>query len=180
MPRKCCRISALNPSEICGQRDAAGVGGKDGAGRAHLGHAAEQAALDLQVLGHRFDDPVAVAQLRQVVFEVARRDQGRGGGREERARLLLQGVLDAGQRGGVPVGLIGQNDIEQERRDAGVGEMGGNARPHGAGAQHGDAAKRLHRDVPRLEFNANGERARPDRVKFRTGSKRPGGYGPPG
>ena len=58
-----------------GQRNAAGVGGEDGARLAVLQHSLDQGALDFEVLGDGFDDPVAVPYLGEVVLEVAWGDQ---------------------------------------------------------------------------------------------------------
>ena len=52
-------------------RQSGGIGGDDGSGLAELGHAREQAALDLEIFGDHFDDPVGVFAARQVVFEIA-------------------------------------------------------------------------------------------------------------
>ena len=65
------------PAEVFGtalgdamQGEAAGVGADDGARAAHGFDAGEQRLLDLQPLGHRFDDPVGLAQPLEVVVEV--------------------------------------------------------------------------------------------------------------
>ena len=60
-----------------GHRQAAGVGGDDGAGLANGFDLAQQLALDLQVFDDGFDDPVDFGELRQIVFEVADGDQAR-------------------------------------------------------------------------------------------------------
>ena len=48
------------------------------------------------------------------------------------------------ERGGVAIRLVGKNDVEQERRDARVGEVGGDARAHGAGSEHGNTTNSSH------------------------------------
>ena len=57
------------------QGKAAGVGGDDGAGGADGLDLAQQSALELQVLHHGLDDPVAAGQQAKMVFEVSGDDQ---------------------------------------------------------------------------------------------------------
>src|SRR5205085_3987729 len=80
----------------------------------------------------------------EVVLEVAGRDQRSRVRGEEAAGLLLQGGVDPGQRGGIALRLVRENDIEQKRRNSGIGEVGGDARPHGSGAQDGNTAEWCH------------------------------------
>ena len=123
---------------------------------------AEQVALDLQILGDRFDDPVAAAKsprssskLPGVIRLAASREEGAG--------LLLRGGLDPLQSRRVAVRLIGQNDVEQERREAGIGEVGRDPRPHGSGAKNRHTAKWFHLKCfsPTGEFTANKKKAAP-------------------
>jgi len=74
----------------------------------------------------------------------AGRDQRFRGIGEEPGRPLLSGALNTGQRRGVPLGLIGKNNVEEIYRITGIGEMGRDSRPHGSGAQHRNTAKWLH------------------------------------
>ena len=55
--------------------------------------------------------------------------------------VRLIGVLQAGQRGGVAVGLPGRDDVQQFHRKSGIGKVGGDSRPHSPGAQDSDTAK---------------------------------------
>ena len=122
------------------QRDAAGIGGDDRARRAHGRHAAPQGALDLQILRDGFDDPVASADAAQVVLEIAGGDQRFGGVGEERDGPLLRSAFDSGQRRRIALGLVGQHDIQQVDREPGIGEVGGDARPHGPRSQNRNTA----------------------------------------
>ena len=81
------------------QRNAAGVGGDDGAGRAMRDHPVVERALDGEVFGDGFDDPVAVCDLREVVVEVAGGDEAGGFGNEERGRAAFERGFDAIARG---------------------------------------------------------------------------------
>ena len=57
----------------------AGVGSDDGVGAQMRRDFLEQRLLDGEVFGDGFDDPVAGAKQGKVVFEIARRDETRGG-----------------------------------------------------------------------------------------------------
>ena len=52
-----------------------------------------QVALDLQMLCYRFDDPVASADVAEIVLEIAGRNQAGRLRREKGARLLLHGGI---------------------------------------------------------------------------------------
>ena len=56
-------------------RQAAGICGNDAAGLAHRFNFPEQVALDFQIFGNSFDDPIGVSQQFQVILEVAEGDQ---------------------------------------------------------------------------------------------------------
>ena len=122
------------------QWNAAGVGGDNRAGRAQRRHAAPEGTLDLQILGHGFDDPFAAPDAAQIVLEIAGGDQGFGGVGEERHGPLLGGAFDSGQRRRIPLGLVGQHDIQQVHREPGVGKMGRDARTHGSRSQNRNTA----------------------------------------
>ncbi len=62
---------SLKPSAMACHGQSAGVGGDDGARLAHGLHLAQQRALELQVLHHGLDDPVALGQQVEMVVEVA-------------------------------------------------------------------------------------------------------------
>ena len=115
-----------------GERDAAGVGGEDGAGFSHSVNFAPQRPLGIQVFDDRLNDPVATGELIEIVLEITGFDQRGFFVGEEAAWTLFQGVLDALQCGRVAIRLTG--DIQQQRRDAGICEMRGDARAHGARA----------------------------------------------
>ena len=53
------------------QRNAAGIGGKNGIRFAHRIHFAPQLALELQILDHRFENPIALSHAVQVILEIA-------------------------------------------------------------------------------------------------------------
>ncbi len=79
MPKKCCVASPERPAATC-DGQAAGVGGEDGVGAAVLRDLFEQSALDVEVLGDGFDDPVAVGDQGEIVVEVADGEEARGVG----------------------------------------------------------------------------------------------------
>ena len=72
-----------------GQRNAAGVGGCNGAGRKMGRHLLPEISLDLDVFNNRFDNPITIRQACQVIFEVAERDDGPGVLRVEGGRPLF-------------------------------------------------------------------------------------------
>ena len=91
--------------------------------------ALEQRLLDVETFDDRFDDPVGGRDARKVLFEPAGADERRGVGREEWIGLELA-------RARQPVAGRVAGDVEQQHRHAGVGEMRGNLRAHGAGAEN--------------------------------------------
>jgi len=128
-----------------GERDAAGVGGDDGVFFARRFDFAPEVALQVEVLDDGFDDPVALADQVQVVFEVAGQDEGGPVGAEEAAGPLLERVVDAFERGRIAVGLAGNDDVEQDGGNAGISEVRGDARAHSARTEDRDATDSTHR-----------------------------------
>ncbi|MCY1293750.1 hypothetical protein D9M70_430180 [compost metagenome] len=122
-----------------------GVGGEDRAGLAHRVETLEHLALDVEILEHRLDRHIDVAQ-RGVVGDPF--EQGQATlhlGFAEAAALDAGGVGVAGalqgtvERGGV--------DLQQLHRHAGVGERQGDADAHGAAADHRGALDAAQRGV---------------------------------
>ena len=115
---------------------AAGIGGDDRSRLADLLDLAEQFALEVEIFDDRLDDPVNFGELLEVVFEVADRDQAierrlEEGGGLGLDRSFLTGGGETVARGTVGVG---RNDIKQVRGNTGVGQVRGDAGPHGARA----------------------------------------------
>ena len=131
---------------------AGGIRGDDRAGLANLRDAREQRALDFQIFGDDFDDPVRLGAKFQVIFEIAGDDAIFEAPREKCGRLGFDGggearandaVADFGTFQGQPAllllgGKLRRRDIQQRAPDAGVGDVRGNARAHGARAQDHD------------------------------------------
>ena len=109
------------------QWNAAGVGGEDRLRLPQRRDAPPQCAFDVQVLRHRFDDPLAIRNTPEIVFEIAWSDQRLGRFRHERHGPLLRGTLNAEQCGLIAFRLIWHDDIEQVHRKSGVCKMGGNS-----------------------------------------------------
>jgi hypothetical protein len=120
---------------------AAGVGGDDGAGLAELRKTREEFALDIEVFGDDFDDPIGFGDAGEVVFEIANGDFfGQRRGEKSGGAGLFCGFEasadDFVSIGGRGVRLeIGRNDIEKDAGQAGVGEMGGDTSTHGASSE---------------------------------------------
>src|SRR5262249_30171436 len=101
---------------------AAGVGANDGTGFAELRNAREEIALDFEIFGDDFDDPVGFSDAWEIIFKIADRDFF-GESRSEKggwARFLCgfeactDDLVAVGSRG---VGLeIGRNDVEKNAR----------------------------------------------------------------
>ena len=131
--------------------DAGGVGGDEGAGAADGFEAGEQGALDVEIFGDGFEDPVSFGAKGEVVGEVAGRDETRGFGREEGCGARFFRGVESGRDNATTdlwrieseVFLLflrreGRGSyVEQEARQAGVGEVRGDAGAHGTGAEHG-------------------------------------------
>ena len=104
----------------------------------------ENLAFDVESFHDDFHDPVALAQLLSVVFVVAGGDeleeilavqQGRSrlaDGRQtgQRKSISNRGIVEGPARRLLLRGQLGGGDIEEIGRDAGIGEVGGNALSH--------------------------------------------------
>ena len=124
-------------------RKAARVGGDDGAGLAELRDARKEFALDFEIFGDDFDDPIGFGDAREVIFEIADVDFFGERGREKRGGAGFFCGVDASADDLVAVcawGVgpeVGRNDVEENAWEAGVGEMRGDASAHGASAEDG-------------------------------------------
>ena len=98
---------------------AAGVAGDDRVGAAMLLHLVEQRALDLEVLGDDFDDPVAVGDQGEVVVEVADGDEARAVGRVEGRGLGFLEAIERGEDDLVALRLRRMASVRAERCPAG-------------------------------------------------------------
>jgi hypothetical protein len=117
------------------ERDAGCVRRDDRAGAEMRLDAVEQRPLGLDLLDDGLDDPVARRERCHVRVEPAHGDEPRGVGREERVGLEALGAFQAG-------GGRGAVEVEQQHRDAGVGQVGGNLCAHGAGTEDRGASNR--------------------------------------
>ena len=133
-------------------REAGSVCADDRAGAAVSGDFLQQAALDGEILGHGFDDPIGLGAPGKVVFEIAdgdavgRRGSEKGGG----SRLLCgfeTGANDTiadttvGERQSAGILLCGElrgRYVEEPAVESSIGKMGGNAGTHGSGAKDGN------------------------------------------
>ena len=168
-------------------------------GRRCAGDRLQQAALDFEIFGDGFDDPIGLGAPGEIVVEIADGDAGGGGGREEGGGARLEGGFEAGANDAIAdarvgereaAGLflgseLGRDDVEQPAGDAGVGQMSGDAGAHGAGAEDGDTfdLRAGFHDVGRqlLRIQAPGRLARDGRSEcYRTdkGGQPPGATHP--
>ena len=121
-----------------GDRNAGRVRADDRPGPALLVDPREQLLLDVEPLDDRFHDPVGLGDAIEIGVEAAGGDELVGVGRELRIGLQLARLLES-----LPREVGGQ--VEQQRRDAGVGAVQRDLRAHRAGAEHGDRVDRDHR-----------------------------------
>ena len=135
-------------------REAAGVGGDDGAGLAELGDARKELALDFEIFRDDFDDPIGFGNAREIIFEIADGDFFGERGREKGGRAGFFCGVEASADDFVAVGArgvgleVGRNDVEEDAREAGVGEMGCDACAHGASAEDGCFLDRTSHEGP--------------------------------
>jgi hypothetical protein len=122
------------------QGDGGGVGADRAARPAHCFQLAVQRLLDVGAFQHRFDNPVAIGQFAQIVFQVAGFDQLRRAVVHESRRFALAHAGDGALGQGVAVVRASRNDIQQHHGHAGIRHLGGDAGAHGAGADDSDAA----------------------------------------
>ena len=141
-----------HPFRDAAHGQAGGIRGDDRAGLANLRDAREQRALDFEIFGDDFDDPVGLGAKFQIVFKIAGDDAIFEAAREKCGGLGLDGggkarandaVANIGICQGQPAllllgGQLGRRDIQQRAPDAGIGDVRGNARAHGARAQNHD------------------------------------------
>ena len=99
-------------------------------------NAIQQRSLDLKILSDCLDDPVALLQLRQVVFKIAGSDHRRQRRFIKRRRLGLRQPRERRFRQPIARSLTRRNHIKQKRRNASVGQVRRNARAHGSRAQN--------------------------------------------
>ena len=106
-------------------------------------------ALDVEILDHGFDDPVAFGELFKIVLEVPNGHEPRQGRLHEGGGLGFLGSIESGGGDLVPrwgVG-VGRNDIEEITGNTGVGKMCGDAGAHGSGAEDGNFINALHHEA---------------------------------
>ena len=132
-------------------RQAGSIRGDDCAGLAHRFDAREEFALDLQVLGDRFDDPIHFAAPIEIVFEISERDQARRIGSKKCRGTRFLGRFEPGQHDAIAhrrafqrqpfavfLGVqLGRDHIQQVARNSGIRQMRGDARAHGSRAENG-------------------------------------------
>jgi hypothetical protein len=108
----------------------------------------EQRPLDVQPLDDRLDDPVRLGDAWQTSVEAGGGDQRPGVRRKEGIRLERSCALQSLRRGF-------RRDVQQQGRNARVGEMGGDLRPHDTRTKyrdrpdHGSSLSALPRVGPR-------------------------------
>ena len=131
---------------------AGSIRGDDRAGLANLRDAREQRALDFEIFGDDFDDPVRLGAKFQVILEIAGDDAILEAAREKCGGPGLDGggeagandaIADVGIRQRQPALLLlgrklRRRDVQQRAPDSGIGDVRGDARAHGARAQDHD------------------------------------------
>ncbi len=101
-----------------------------------------QLALPVDALTDRLDHQIALGEPRQVGVVVRSVDPLRDVVSRERCGLELRERVDRVLR--KRIRTRGRCEVEQQRRDAGIGEVRGDLRAHDAGAENGGAAYGQH------------------------------------
>ncbi len=109
----------------------------------------QQRLFDSQILCNSLNDPIAIAQQRQIIFKIANRDARGIGGIIKGGRFGFFQALQRSRGNFAALRLvtrrcIGGNNVQQNHGQASIGQVGRNAHPHGARTQHGSLAQRLH------------------------------------
>src|SRR5271166_1777357 len=120
-----------------GERDRRGVGRHHASSFTHSFDFRVERLLDVEALDHRLDDPVAIGEETEMIFDVACGHEFGGGLAHEGRRIGLEQFRHRAFGDGAAVWIILGDDVEEQDRDAGVGDMGGDARAHHAGADDG-------------------------------------------
>src|SRR5271166_4888959 len=133
----------------CGERDRRGVGRHHASGFTHGFDFGVERLLDVEALDHRLDDPVAIGEKTQVIFNVACGHEFGGALAHERRRLGLEQFRHRGFGDGAAVGITLGDDVQQNDGNAGVGDMRRDARAHHPGADDVDLVDVAHHTASR-------------------------------
>ena len=125
-----------------GKRNGRGIGGYHRTRLPHGGELAVQRLLDIQLFDHRLDDPVAFAKARQIILDIARRDQPDCLRSHQRRWLHCLESRNGRFGDGIAIRFALFDDIEQLHRNSGIGDMGCNRGSHHSGADHRDRFNR--------------------------------------
>jgi len=137
-----------------GEREAGGVAREDGAPGDVRRRGLQHLLLDVEVFLHRLDHPVALGETRQIVLEIARLDEAEAVlGEEGGGTGLEQGlhrfageavadlaVLERETGRALGVARLTGDDVEYQRGDSRVGEVGGDRAAHHPGSEDGHLA----------------------------------------
>ena len=146
---------------------AAGIGGDDGAGLAELRDAGKEIAFDFEIFGNDLDDPIGFGDAGEIVFKIADGDLFRESRREKCGGTGFFCGFEASANdfvaiGGRGAGLeVGRNDVEEDAREAGVGEMSGDASAHSASAENDSFLDRTSHEGPFCGECAKGQVTKP-------------------
>ena len=147
--RETWRVEEVRDHEIAGEtlgqaegqrreRQRRRVGGNDRARLTVCVDLAIDVLLDADVFVHGLDDPVAIAELAEIILEVAASDEA-GSARERKAwRVAFLLFLDRGVGQRVAVRGARGDHVQQDHVDSRVGHLCGDAAAHDACADDGD------------------------------------------
>ena len=140
------------------QRNCRGVGGDDGARLAHGVELFVEVLLDVEAFDHGLDDPVGIFQIVEIILDIAGFDQADGAAAHERRRVHFFQAFNGAFGNRIAVCGTGFDDVQQQHMRAGIGGMGGDARPHDARADHGDGTDFTHLKWPPEPWRCPGRR----------------------
>ena len=116
------------------QRDRRCVRRHNGSRRTQLVDSLVEGFLDVEALDDCLRNPVCIGDQRQVVFDVPRRNQLRKIRVHECRRARLQQPLHGALGEPVTAAVTLSRHVEHHHRHTGIGQMTGDAGPHGARA----------------------------------------------
>src|ERR1039458_5837945 len=95
----------------------------------------KQSPLDLEVFSYGLDDPITIFQAAEVIFKIPDTDVCGNRRNCESCRLSALEIVDRLRRQRIAISFF-RNDIQQEHRQTGICDVGGNTSSHCAGAEY--------------------------------------------
>ena len=120
-----------------GDRNGRGIGGEDRTVLEHRLKPLVERPLDIEPFDNGLDHEIAIAGLGKVILDIADLDALDISGLHQQRRIGFGNALDRAFDHRIAT-AFGRGNVEQHDIKTGIGRLGGNARTHGAGADHAD------------------------------------------